>query len=226
MRDRDRRKRQGNDGVIVRINWVLAAAASLVLTTAGAADATTVALDGSYTIAYTGSGGNGPTISDKLSDPFALNLTVGVQTANVNFITATPAGTCGTGCTNSTASGTIKATFTFTSPTGATGNLIETGTYQAKYSGAALACTTSPAGQTDCIDWSTANDPLAVTFSNGDVLYVTLYNAQDWAITPQISFKLVDPVPLPAALPLFASGLSAVGFIGLRRKRKAAAIAS
>jgi hypothetical protein len=32
--------------------------------------------------------------------------------------------------------------------------------------------------------------------------------------------------PLPAALPLFASGLGALGFLGWRRKRKAAAIAS
>jgi len=31
--------------------------------------------------------------------------------------------------------------------------------------------------------------------------------------------------PLPAALPLFASGLGVVGFLGLRRKRKAAALA-
>jgi hypothetical protein len=37
-----------------------------------------------------------------------------------------------------------------------------------------------------------------------------------------------DPTttPLPAALPLFASGLSALGLLGWRRKRKAAAIAA
>ena len=32
--------------------------------------------------------------------------------------------------------------------------------------------------------------------------------------------------PLPAALPLFASGLGALGLLGWRRKRKAAAIAA
>ncbi len=35
----------------------------------------------------------------------------------------------------------------------------------------------------------------------------------------------LQATPLPAALPLFASGLGVVGFLGLRRKRKAAAIA-
>lgn len=33
----------------------------------------------------------------------------------------------------------------------------------------------------------------------------------------------VNPVPLPAALPLFGTGLAALSFIGWRRKRKAAA---
>jgi len=36
----------------------------------------------------------------------------------------------------------------------------------------------------------------------------------------------VSPTPLPAALPLFATGLGAMGLLGWRRKRKAAAIAA
>jgi hypothetical protein len=36
----------------------------------------------------------------------------------------------------------------------------------------------------------------------------------------------VAPTPLPAALPLFASGLSALGLFGWRRKRKAQAVAA
>jgi hypothetical protein len=36
----------------------------------------------------------------------------------------------------------------------------------------------------------------------------------------------VTPTPLPAALPLFASGLGALGLLGWRRKRKAAALAA
>jgi hypothetical protein len=36
----------------------------------------------------------------------------------------------------------------------------------------------------------------------------------------------VQPTPLPAALPLFASGLGAIGLLGWRRKRKKAALAA
>jgi hypothetical protein len=36
----------------------------------------------------------------------------------------------------------------------------------------------------------------------------------------------ISPTPLPAALPLFATGLGALGLLGWRRKRKAAAIAA
>jgi len=40
-----------------------------------------------------------------------------------------------------------------------------------------------------------------------------------------VDLPFTAATPLPAALPLFASGLGVVGFLGLRRKRKAAAIA-
>jgi hypothetical protein len=40
------------------------------------------------------------------------------------------------------------------------------------------------------------------------------------------SVSTVSTVPLPAALPLFATGLGALGLLGWRRKRKAAAIAA
>jgi hypothetical protein len=36
-----------------------------------------------------------------------------------------------------------------------------------------------------------------------------------------VQLPLVSSVPLPAALPLFATGLGCLGFLGLRRKRKA-----
>jgi hypothetical protein len=39
-------------------------------------------------------------------------------------------------------------------------------------------------------------------------------------------FTPLNPVPLPAALPLFATGLGALGLLGWRRKRKAAALAA
>ena len=40
------------------------------------------------------------------------------------------------------------------------------------------------------------------------------------------NFVSVSATPLPAALPLFASGLGALGLLGWRRKRKAAALAA
>ena len=120
--------------------------------------------------------------------------------------------------------GTITVTFSFTEPTGATGTLTETGTYSAKYSGSPLSCTGSTGTETDCIVWSASNNPIAVKFSNGDVLDVTLVNASDWTITPEISFE-ISQTPLPATLPLFVGGLSVMGLLGWRTKRKAAVIA-
>ena len=40
------------------------------------------------------------------------------------------------------------------------------------------------------------------------------------------SFVNVSPIPLPAALPLFGTGLGIMGFIGWRRKRRIAAAAA
>ena len=45
-------------------------------------------------------------------------------------------------------------------------------------------------------------------------------------IGPAVSFGAEAVTPLPATLPLFASGLGALGLLGWRRKRKAAAIAA
>jgi hypothetical protein len=58
----------------------------------------------------------------------------------------------------------------------------------------------------------------------------------DPAITDNVVFPAMNveiatiatiaTTPLPAALPLFATGLGALGLLGWRRKRKAAAIAA
>ena len=76
---------------------------------------------------------------------------------------------------------------------------------------------------------------LGVLLANSDMIAIdpgSPYNIQysDGNSTYQnetFTLTLVTATPLPAALPLFASGLSALGLFGWRRKRKnAAAIAA
>lgn len=215
----------------MRTQKLVAAIAAVLLSFAGAANASTVTVGESYTVTRTGFTGNQPGITDDLSGNGNLTLTKNTWSTPTNFFTASPAGSSGLMGLNPTVIGTLNVTFHFTEAGGVTGTLTESATYEAKYGGSPLAnCTNSPAGDTDCIVWNGAsNTPngfvtLAATMSNGDIMDVKFYNAQDWNITPEISFDL-DPTPLPAALPLFAGGLGVLGLITQRRKRKAAAVA-
>lgn len=222
---------------MMRMQALLTAVVTMVLMSAGAAYATTTeTIDGSYTISYTAIHGNGPSSTPKdLAAPFSEVLTVGTATSPTSFFTVDPNGYCGTGCVNSTASGTLSIVFSFSNLTVASSsiaNLTETATYEAKYGGPELGCSTSGTGNTDCVLWGTTTSGTAsitdvIDFTNGEVLDITLYNAQDWDITPKISFDLVDgptATPLPPALSLFAGGLGMFGFISARRRRKATAI--
>ena len=56
--------------------------------------------------------------------------------------------------------------------------------------------------------------------SQGEYYYVAIDNT-----TSSGTFS-ISPTPIPAALPVFASGLGAFGLLSLRRKRKAAALAA
>jgi hypothetical protein len=58
----------------------------------------------------------------------------------------------------------------------------------------------------------------------GTVGLVTYFGA--WGFSGGSFDTVLTPTPLPAALPLFASGLAAIGLLGWLRKRKPAAIAN
>ena len=225
----------------------------LTLISTGTANATTVTITGSFTITESGFTGNLPGIqtpsTSKLSNissgpnftgNFSNTLTVGTV-YTWNFFTAAPTATCGAGCATDTEGthhyptdvGTLNVAFNFTAP-GVAGPITDYAIYQAKYGGLPLSCTSSPSGNTDCINWHVHN--LEVDFSVGnltDVLLITLTDFQDWNMTPTISLEVLqrtggnqNGTPLPAALPLFASGTGVLGFLGWRRRRNAAALAA
>ena len=194
--------------------------------------------------------GNKPTISSILS------LSGGLPTAVKDIFTVSPAGSAGT--SNHKVIGTLQVTFSFWeyntvthNRTGVTGSLVEDATYQANYNGS-LPCSSST-GQSDCVYWnplgvtlnpgdgsvySTTGDKDnvssaasvidIVTMSNGDKFDVNFFDAQDWNITPAISFTPYNPntpaTPLPTTLPLFLSGLGGLGLLGWRRKRRTRAV--
>jgi hypothetical protein len=213
------------------MNKLLIAAAAVFLASAGAADAATIT--GYYTVTDSmTTGNNAPVIADDLGTytsghqyiSTTLNaLTVNTPSTAANLFTATPTGSsCGYNCASNTATGIITVTFHVTDALNHSGTATFTGDYDAKYSGTYLGCSgKSGSGQSDCIDW-TSTDPVYINFGDGTVLEITLGNAEDWSITPKVSFDL-DPVtatPLPAALPLFVGGLGLMSLLGLRRKRK------
>jgi hypothetical protein len=213
--------------LMVKTQKLFAVSATWLLASLASAHAATVTVGESYTITETGFTGNQPSISDKLNGN--LTLTNNTWSTATSFFTASPANSSGLRGRDPTVTGTLNVTLNFTEAGGITGSVTESALYEAKYGGSALSgCTNSSGPDTDCIVWNGAsNTPngsviLAATMSNGSIIDVDFYNAQDWAITPTISFDL-RATPLPATLPLFVSGLGILGLIAQRRKRKIAA---
>ena len=223
-----------------KLKLLAATVGTVLLATAGVANADTIQI--TYSIGYSaiwgGTTGAPGLTSDLPSSPY--NQTIVLNGAAVGpenfFVAAPPSGGCpwsmsSTSCyqNNMTDKGTITVNFTFDdTTTGKTNTAMATGTYLAKYSGSYLGCSgKSGSGQSDCVDWSSAgtspggSETLTVALGT-DTLDVTLFNAQDWQITPQIEYQLTGPsqTPLPGALPLFVSGCGVLGIFEWRRKKR------
>ena len=224
------------------------AAMAVILTIAGAANATTFTFnwsDSDPAAGFTAGIAAGLTADIATSNFITPNLTLnGALSTPVNFITVAPnpSSDGGGGCPQCKNGyidiGTVNVTFSniHFGSTYISGTFSDSAIFTAKYGGAELACAVgdgkSPAtGDTDCLKWTSPIIQIALTGAlSGDFLDIFLNDATDWNLTPTIQFALTShgqvTTPLPATLPLFATGLGALGLLGWRRKRKAAALAA
>ena len=146
------------------------------------------------------------------------NINLGSPLIIGSFITATITGT-----SNADTSGTISAAFTFSDPS--SGSTTDSGTITGTFASSNL--------KQINVTWT---DPISIVFADGTKLQIDLSNAQSNctgncgsgdAFNIGGTFTLLNgptliATPLPAALPLFATGLGALGLLGWRRKRKPA----
>ena len=208
-------------------HWMLAGAIALApLPLSQGARAATVT--GTAAFFDLGPNGNGLNFIGTFnpSSAFNLNLTSGTPVTLSDFLTITAVDT------NynllSTATDTIKTTFNFTAPSAATGSVTGTGTDTSLFF-------VLDGGN---IHW---NGPANIAFANGLDLSITLSDASFFgalggignaypSVAIDATFSLTGPnvsqTPLPAALPLFATGLGAMGLFGWWRRKRQQAVAA
>jgi hypothetical protein len=210
------------------------------------ADPITDTFTGSYTAVNANTGPYAPTINDDggafLNSPFAGKLTQGVMSTPQIFLQVAPAsGSASVG----TIAGTIDIAMKLSDVQNSaiTGVTTSAGGNQAFVAGGTLYFAANYDlfynNQTDCLTWSgtsctptgnttTIGETLAVSFADGALLDINLYNWSDWNMAPDISFELVSgagvPVPEPASFALLGMGLA--GLCVIRRRRNGAPLAA
>lgn len=215
------------------------AVAALATVSAAHANPTGDTFNGTYTAIDSVTGPYAPTINDDggafINSPFSGQLSVGQTTTPQTFLQVAPANAPSSiGTQKGSVDLAMKLTDIYSGTV--TGVTTSAGGNVAFAAGGTVYFSANYelfyGNQTDCLTWSgpscaatdstnTIGETLAISFSDGALLDINLYNWSDWNMAPDISFDLVSgpaaPVPEPASFAVFGAGL--LGLAMIRRRR-------